>query len=103
MAMDSETPPFIKELILTHPALLGENFQDLGDSDEHAPLVTATNEIIKAHGFAPCMEWEYECDGTTSRPICLRIWIGKTRTKKNMRKLILTGEEVVRVQGILSA
>jgi hypothetical protein len=91
-------PPFIASLIREHPALLGECFQELG---EQKPLVTATNDIIKAHGFSSTEEWEYQCDLTTKRPECLRLWLGKKRTKKTLRVLTLTEEEATRVQALL--
>jgi len=55
-------------------------------------MVQITDDIIKAHGYSHTHEWEYECD-PTCRPVCLRIWIGQTRRKNNMRKLILTEDE----------
>lgn len=103
MMFDPKCPPFVASLISEHPALLGECFQELGSSEEQKPLVTATNEIIKAHGFSSTGEWEYQCDQTTRRPECLRIWLGKRgRTKKTLRVLTLTEEEALRVQALLA-
>jgi hypothetical protein len=103
MLFDPKCPPFIRDLIRDHPALLGECFHELGPSEEHDPLVMATNAIIKAHGFSGVIhEWEYECDQTTRRPVCLRIWIGKTRTKKTLRVLTLTEEETTQIATILA-
>jgi hypothetical protein len=98
--LDAKCPAALAELIRSHPALLGECFKVLGDAgDENlAPLVKMTEDIIVAHGFRPSGEWEYECDKATCRPTCLRIWLGKKRTKKNLRVLTLTEDEVTRVQ-----
>jgi hypothetical protein len=101
MMFDPTCPPFVASLIREHPALLGECFHELGPSEDHDPLVTATNAIIKAHGFSSTGEWEYQCDLTTKRPECLRIWLGKKRTKKTLRVLTLTEEEATRVQALL--
>jgi hypothetical protein len=101
MLFDPACPPFVAELIRTHPALLGHCYKKLGTSEEHSPLVDATEEIIKNHVFTGRIgEWEYECNETA--PVFLRIWIGKTRTKKNLRKLTLTEDESRRVQAILT-
>ena len=104
MAFDPECPPVVRDIIREHPALLGECFHELGPSEEHTPLVSATNAIIKAHGFSGSIqEWEYECDKTTHRPTLLRIWIGKRgRTKKSLRVLTLTEEEATQVAAILA-
>jgi hypothetical protein len=102
MLFDPDCPPFVATLIREHPALLGECFHELGSSEHHDPLVTATNAIIKAHGFSHTMEWEYECDQTTHRPRCLRIWLGKKRTKKTLRVLTLTEEETTQIATILA-
>jgi hypothetical protein len=103
MMFDPKCPPFVANLIREHPALLGECFHELGPSEEHGPLVKATNAIIKAHGFSGRIsEWEYQCDQTTHRPECLRIWIGTKRTKKTLRTLTLTEEETVQIATILA-
>ena len=103
MLFDRTCPPIVRDIIREHPALLGECFHELGPSEEHTPLVSATNAIIKAHGFSGDIhEWEYECDETTHRPVCLRIWIGKKRTKKNQRMLTLTEEETTQIATILA-
>ena len=103
MLFDPKCPSIIRDIIRDHPALLGECFQELGPSEAHDPLVSATNAIIKAHGFSGQIhEWEYECDKTTHRPVCLRIWIGRgKRTKKNQRVLTLTEEETTQIATIL--
>lgn len=103
MTFDPECPPIVRDIIRQHPALLGECFHELGPSEEHTPLVSATNAIIKAHGFSHTMEWEYELDKTTQRPVCLRIWLGKRgRTKKTLRVLTLTEEETTQVAALLA-
>lgn len=102
IAENPATPDVIAEIIRNHPALLGESewkADDLGESNDHASFVRTTEEIIVAHGFRHTYEWEYECDG--GRPKLLRIWLGKTRTKKNLRVLTLTEEEVVRAQAVM--
>lgn len=104
MAMEPDCPDFIQELIMTHPALLGKDVLDYKEreSRENDPFVKVTEDIIRAHGFTPPNEWEYECD-LEHKPQCLRIWLGKKRTKKNLRVLKLTDEETARVQDLLKA
>ena len=103
MMFDPKCPPLIAEIIREHPALLGESFKDLGEHPAVPDLVETTNEIIKNHGFSGRItEWEYECE-TTGAPRCLRIWIGKNRTKKNLRMITLTEDEASRVGAIIPA
>lgn len=66
------------------------------------PFVTATERIIEAHGFARITEWEYECE-KNGDVVCLRIWIGRKRGKKNMRILHLTEEDKQQVDSYLNA
>jgi hypothetical protein len=103
MAFDPKCPPVVRDIIREHPALLGECFHELGPSEDHNAFVTATNAIIKAHGFSHTDEWEYELDQTTQRPVCLRIWLGKRgRTKKTLRMLTLTEEETTQIATLLA-
>lgn len=101
MMFDATTPPVIAEIIANHPSLLGDALEYVGTIDENISLVAMTEEIIKAHGFKPTFEWEYECDAKTKQPQALRIWIGHRRTKKNMRTLMLTEEEATYIRPAL--
>jgi hypothetical protein len=99
MLLDPKTPDLIAEIIRNHPALLGDPAMFATKPSGSEPdFVGTTEAIIKAHGFGHTYEWEYECEKETFRPKCLRIWIGKKRTAKNLRVLTLTEEEVVKVQ-----
>lgn len=104
IAENPETPALIVEIIRNHPALLGVgewNATNLGESKDHASFVRTTEGIITAHGFGHVAEWEYEIAKETLRPTLLRIWLGKTRTKKNLRVLTLTDDEATRARAVM--
>ena len=73
----------------------------IAHKQDHQQFITATQRIITAHGFKITKDWEYELYAPTHEVVCLRIWIGRTRTKKNVRVLKLTDEEQQQIVSLI--
>jgi len=64
-----------------------------------------TKEICARHGYTLAREFEYECNETTgslSVP-ALKIWIGRGRSKRGMRRIELTEQDQQQIIPVINA
>ena len=100
---DPDCPTVIKNIIREHPALLGDRAVGLERNAAVLDFQRETTKLITSKGYKNISEWEYELNQTDGRATCLRIWIGKTRTKKGLRVVTLTEEEATTIRQCVDA